>query len=62
MKTKRFLSVLLAALMLATTLLSGIILPAAVETAPATYDSATLLCLLFSSLSAAGIIIGKHSR
>ena len=35
MKTNRFLSVLLAVLMLATTLLSGVILPAAEETAPA---------------------------
>ena len=32
------------------------------QTSPATYDTATLRCLLFSSLSAAGIIIGKHSR
>lgn len=32
------------------------------QTSPATYDTATPLCLLFSSLSAAGIIIGKHSR
>ena len=34
MNTKRFLSVLLAALMLAATLLSGVILPAAEENAP----------------------------
>ncbi len=45
MKTKRFLSVLLAALMLATTLLSGIILPAAEETAPATYVTDGLVSL-----------------
>ena len=45
MKTKRFLSVLLAALMLATTLLSGVILPAAEETAPATYVTDGLVSL-----------------
>ena len=46
MKTKRFLSVLLAALMLATTLLSGIILPvSAEETAPATYVTDGLVSL-----------------
>ena len=45
MKTKRFLSVLLAALMLATTLLSGVILPAAEETASATYVTDGLVSL-----------------
>jgi len=45
MKTKRFLSALLAALMLATTLLSGVILPAAEETAPATYVTDGLVSL-----------------
>ena len=45
MKTKRFLSVLLAALMLATTLLSGVILPAAEENAPATYVTDGLVSL-----------------
>ena len=45
MKTKRFLSVLLAALMLATTLLSGVILPAAEETVPATYVTDGLVSL-----------------
>ena len=46
MNTKRFLSVLLAALMLATTLLSGIILPvSAEETAPATYVTDGLVSL-----------------
>lgn len=45
MKTKRFLSVLLAALMLAATLLSGVILPAAEETAPATYVTDGLVSL-----------------
>ena len=45
MKTKRFLSALLAALMLATTLLSGIILPAAEENAPATYVTDGLVSL-----------------
>lgn len=46
MKTKRFLSVLLAALMLATTLLSGIILPvSAEETSPATYVTDGLVSL-----------------
>ena len=45
MKTKRFLSALLAALMLATTLLSGVILPAAEENAPATYVTDGLVSL-----------------
>ena len=45
MKTKRFLSVLLAALMLATTLLSGVIYPAAEETASATYVTDGLVSL-----------------
>lgn len=45
MKTKRFLSALLAALMLAATLLSGVILPAAEETAPATYVTDGLVSL-----------------
>ena len=46
MKTKRFLSVLLAALMLAPTLLSGIVLPvSAEETAPATYVTDGLVSL-----------------
>ena len=45
MNTKRFLSALLAALMLATTLLSGVILPAAEETAPATYVTDGLVSL-----------------
>ncbi len=41
MKTKRFLSALLAALMLAATLLSGVILPAAEENAPEDATPAT---------------------
>lgn len=45
MKTKRFLSALLAALMLAATLLSGVILPAAEENAPATYVTDGLVSL-----------------
>ncbi len=45
MKTKRFLSVLLAALMLATTLLSGVILPAADENTPDTYVTEGLVSL-----------------
>jgi len=32
------------------------------QTSPETADSAALLCLLFSSLSAAGIVIGKRGR
>ena len=45
MKIKHFMSILLAALMLATTLLSGVILPAAEETAPATYVTDGLVSL-----------------
>ena len=45
MKTKRLLSALLAALMLAATLLSGVILPAAEENAPATYVTDGLISL-----------------